>query len=144
MKKPLITLALFLLMCQFSFSQNWLTDFSKAKEISKKEQKKIVLVFSGSDWCGPCIKLDAYIWKNTEFKEYANENLVMLKADFPRKKKNKLSAEQQVHNDKLAEKYRAQFPLVAVLNFEGKVLGRIGFKKKYAPQDYIDFIAALK
>jgi hypothetical protein len=68
----------------------------------------------------------------------------MLKADFPRKKKNKLSAEQQVHNDKLAEKYQAQFPLVAVLNFEGKVLGRIGFKKKYTPEDYINFIAALK
>lgn len=144
MKNPTITLVLFLLMCQFSFSQNWQTDFSKAKEISEKEHKKIVLVFSGSDWCGPCIKLDTDIWKSTVFKDFSNDNFVMLKADFPRKNKNKLSNEQQVHNDKLAEKYEAQFPLVVVLNFEGGVLGRIGFEKSYDPQDYIDFITALK
>ena len=117
MKTQIITLALFLLMSQFSFSQNWLTNFSKAKEISEKEHKKIVLVFSGSDWCGPCIKLDTNIWKTTLFKEYANDNFVMLKADFPRKKKNKLTKEQQDHNDKLAETYQAQFPLVVVFEF---------------------------
>lgn len=144
MRNPIITLLLFFLVCQFSYSQNWLTDFSKAKEVSEKEQKKIVLVFSGSDWCGPCIKLDTDIWQSSTFKEYANDNFVMLKADFPRKKKNKLSQELQLHNDQLAETYQAQFPLVVVLNSRGEVKGRIGFKKEFSPQDYINFIVDLE
>ena len=125
------------------YSQNWLTDFSIAKEQSETQHKKIVLVFSGSDWCGPCIKLDNEIWKSEEFKEYAADNFVMLKADFPRKKKNKLSKEQQGHNDLLAEKYRAEFPLVVVLNSSGDELGRIGFKKDFSPKDYINYISEL-
>ena len=143
MKNSIITSFIILFISFQGYSQNWLTDFSIAKEQAQEQQKKIVLVFSGSDWCGPCIKLDKDIWQSADFKEYATSHFIMLKADFPRKKKNKLSKEQEDHNDLLAEKYEAAFPLVVVLNFEGEVLGRIGFEKNYTPKDYINYISEL-
>ena len=143
MKKTALLLVLTLLTFSQVFSQNWTTDFTTGKELSASQNKNIVLVFSGSDWCGPCIKLDKDIWSTQEFIEYSGEHLVMLKADFPRKKKNKLSKEQQAHNDMLAEKYHAKFPLVVVLNSEGEVLDSFGFIKNFSPQDYINRISKL-
>jgi len=141
-KSPLL-LALALFTFSQLFSQNWVTDFSKAKELSASQNKNIVLVFSGSDWCGPCIKLDKDIWSTQEFIKYSDEHLILLKADFPRKKKNKLSKEQQAHNDMLAEKYHAKFPLVVVLNSKGEVLDSFGYIKDFTPQDYINRISNL-
>jgi len=141
MKHPLIILVL--LISFQGFSQNWITDFSKAKELSASKNKNIVLVFSGSDWCGPCIKLDKTIWQSAEFKSYANDHLILLRADFPKRKKNKLSDEQQAHNDMLAEKYHARFPWVVVLDAKGTVLDEFGFVKNYTPQDYINRISKL-
>lgn len=143
MKKVTLLFPIIFLIFSEGFSQNWITDFSEAKNLSTSQQKKIVLVFSGSDWCGPCIKLNTDIWKSQEFVDYSDDHFIMLKSDFPRKKKNKLSKEQQQHNDGLAEKYGAEFPLIVVLNSEGKVLGRLGYDKNYSPRDYIKHISAL-
>jgi thioredoxin-related protein len=68
------------------YSQDWKTNFELVKK--KLLAKQIVLVFSGSDWCAPCIKLDKSIWQSTEFKEYAASNLILERADFPKKKTN--------------------------------------------------------
>lgn len=124
-------------------AQEWHTDFSKAQEISASTNKPIILVFQGSDWCGPCIKLDREIWSTDEFKSYAKAHYVMLKADFPRKKSNKLSKEQTEANKKLAEKYNKQgyFPFVVILNSKGEVLGETGYKKT-TPKKYIEDIDA--
>lgn len=140
----IIFTTLSLLLCiAMANAQEWHTDFSKAKEIAATSNKPIVLVFQGSDWCGPCIKLDREIWSTEEFKTYANEHYVMLKADFPRKKSNKLSKEQTEANKKLAEKYNKQgyFPFVVVLNSKGEVLGETGYKKT-TPKKYIEEINA--
>ncbi len=120
------------------YAQEWQTDFTAAKQLAAKEGKPIILVFQGSDWCAPCIKLDREIWSTDTFKKYAKENYVMLKADFPRKKKNVLSEEQTKANSLLAEKYNKQgfFPFVVVLDFEGKVLGESSYKKT-TPENYI-------
>ncbi len=141
MKQSLIILVL--LISYNCFSQNWVTDFSEAKKLSAAKNENIVLVFSGSDWCGPCIKMERDIWSTQEFINFADEHVVMFKADFPRKKKNKLSKEQQDQNNILAEKYHAKFPLVVVLNSDGKVLDSFGYIKKFSPQDYIDRISNL-
>ena len=90
MKKAVIITVLSILSTSTILAQNWLTDFSAAKALASKENKPIILVFQGSDWCGPCIKLDREIWTTKEFKAFANNNYVMLKADFPRKKKSKV------------------------------------------------------
>ncbi len=119
-------------------AQTWLTDLSEAKKQAKDENKKIVLVFQGSDWCTPCIKLDHEIWQSAEFKEYAKKHFVMLKADFPRKKKNRLSKEQQAKNNQLAERYNRNgiFPFVVVIDATGKVLQQLSYEA-VSPKEYI-------
>ena len=84
---------------------NWTTNINAAKEIAKKENKYILLNFSGSDWCIPCMRLEQDIFNSDSFIKYASDNLVLVNADFPRKSKNQLSKEQQKLNDALADKY---------------------------------------
>ncbi|MBK5213283.1 MAG: thioredoxin family protein [Flavobacteriaceae bacterium] len=120
-------------------AQEWQTDFETAKQISSEENRPIILVFQGSDWCAPCIKLDREIWSTYEFKNYSKDHFVMLQADFPRKKKNALPDVQQQKNNQLAEKYNKQgyFPFVVVLDKEGNVLGEAGYEKT-SPEAYIE------
>ena len=73
------------------FSQNWKNNFDEAKIEAEKQNKKILLVFSGSDWCAPCIKLDKNIWRSAEFIKFSDENYILYKADFPKKKANQLA-----------------------------------------------------
>ena len=138
MKKIAQTLALLLLSITAAFAQEWQTDFNNAKKLAGTENKPIILVFQGSDWCAPCIKLDREIWSSDTFKEYASEHYIMLLADFPRRKKNALSEEQAAANAKLAETYNTigAFPFVVVLDSHGKVLGQTGYKK-VSPEEYI-------
>lgn len=119
-------------------AQNWQTDINVAKKIALTENKTIILVFQGSDWCAPCIKLDREIWSTETFKSYAKTNFVMLQADFPRKKKNALSSKIAKANAKLAETYNSNgiFPFVVVLDSKGNVLGKTGYKK-VTPEAYI-------
>tara|TARA_B110000091_G_C13807338_1_gene473208 strand:- start:2576 stop:3010 length:435 start_codon:yes stop_codon:yes gene_type:complete len=137
MKKVLTILALTLMSS--AMAQNWRTDFPKAKEIAAKENKQIVMVFQGSDWCAPCIKLDREIWSTDTFVNYANENFVLVKVDFPKRKKNALPEAQTLSNAQLAETYntRGIFPFVVVLNAKGEVLGETSYKKM-SPENYIE------
>lgn len=139
MKK--IILFLFISISFNAFSQDWNTSIEKAKSISSKENKAIILVFSGSDWCAPCIKLDKNIWQSNEFKKEASSSWVLLKADFPKKKTNSQSEELKAQNNALAEKYNKEgfFPLVVVLDKNGKVLGKTGFKN-VKPAEYISLL----
>ena len=138
--KYLITF-LFLLAATFGYSQNWNTNFEDVKVKAEKENKNILLVFSGSDWCGPCIKLDNVVWKSPEFQAEADKSWIIYKADFPKKKANQLSPELTDSNNKLAEKYNknGSFPLVLLLDKKGKIIGVTGFKNVSA-QDYIKLI----
>ncbi|MCI2228959.1 thioredoxin family protein [Polaribacter sp. MSW13] len=138
MKKIIVILVVMIVSVNTTIAQEWQTDINVAKEIAVKGSKPIILVFQGSDWCAPCIKLDREIWSTKTFKKYAKENYVLLKADFPRKKKNALSEEQTKSNALLAEKYNKQgfFPFVVVLNSNGKVLGESSYKKT-TPENYI-------
>lgn len=124
-------------------AQDWQTDFTKAKEIAEKNNRPIILVFQGSDWCAPCIKLDRDIWSTDEFQSYAKDHYVMLQADFPRRKRNALSKEQINKNKALAEKYNRNgvFPLVVVMNKDGKVYGETSYKK-LSPKEYIEELNA--
>ncbi len=126
-------------------AQDWSHNFEEAKKQAVEQDKNIIIVFSGSDWCAPCIKLDKNIWQSDAFKKEAEENWIIVKADFPRKKANTLSKEQTDHNRKLAEKYNLEgsFPLVVVLDKTGKVLGKMGFKN-VSPEEYIKMIHALE
>lgn len=116
---------LFLLFNSFLFSNiSWETDFNKAQQSAQSEHKFILVNFSGSDWCGPCIRMHKEIFDKSSFTEYAVGHLVLVNADFPRLKKHELSKEQQKKNDRLAEKYNKDgiFPMTVLLNSDGNVL----------------------
>lgn len=143
MKKLVIILAL--LITSLLQAQDWKTNFEEAKTIAKQESKNIILVFSGSDWCANCIKLDRAIWQSKEFKQASANNWVLVKAEFPKKKANVLPEEQRNANQTLAEKYNPEgsFPKVVILNNDGKLLGILGYKK-VEPTAYIEMIKAIE
>ncbi len=103
---------------------SWFTDWEQAQSKATKENKLILLNFSGSDWCAPCIKMKQEVFESEAFLSIAEKDLVLVRADFPRSKKNQLSKEQITHNEKLAEKYNTsgKFPLTLLIDPTGKVL----------------------
>lgn len=117
-------LSVILVAYSLSFVNGWETDFEDAKKKAEKEHKFILLNFAGSDWCIPCIRLHKQVFEDSGFQRFADSNLILIKADFPRLKKNQLTKEQQKKNDKLAEKYNPQgiFPYTLLLNEEGKIV----------------------
>src|SRR5437016_6211609 len=107
-------------------ASEWLTDLPKAQAQAKEEKKMVLLDFTGSDWCGWCIKLHNEVFSKPEFAEYARKNLVLVEVDFPRKKK--LGAEQKKANEALQQKYKIEgYPTIIVLNGEGKKIGELGY-----------------
>jgi thioredoxin-related protein len=128
-----------------SFITGWETDFEKAKQRATSEHRLILLNFSGSDWCGPCISLRRGIFESAPFKEFADNSLVLLNADFPRLKKNQLTKDQQNKNDLLADKYNGQghFPYTVLLNAGGKVISSWDGLPKETPEEFIAQVKAL-
>lgn len=112
------------ILCLSSVSANWLHNLEEAQAIAKKENKLIILNFSGSDWCGPCIRMHKEIFDTDTFQDFAKDKLVMVNADFPRLKKNQLPKDQQSINDQLADRYNheGKFPYTVLLTADGKVL----------------------
>jgi len=145
MSKIKVILFVTLLFSIQSFAQDWHTDIDKAKSLSNKNNQNIILVFQGSDWCAPCIKLDKEIWSTLQFQNLAKNHFVMLKADFPKRKQNKLPLDLQAHNNKLAEKYNPNgyFPFILVLNAKGNVLGSLGYEKS-TPEDFYKKLIAFE
>ncbi len=142
-KKLVFLVILFFFTVLSVNAQEWMTDLDEAKKIATEQNLKILISFQGSDWCAPCIKLDKEILNSEAFITYAKSHFVMVKADFPRRKKNKLSDVQQEKNNQLAEKYNQQghFPLVVMLSQDGKVLGSTGYKK-VLPSEYCKLLSS--
>ena len=63
----------------------WHTDVSKASEFAVKENKPLLMFFTGSDWCGWCVRLQKEVFLTDEFKKWANENVVLVELDFPKR-----------------------------------------------------------
>src|SRR5713101_3348515 len=127
MKKILVSLCAGLALMKAGAEElQWLTDVPKAVEKAKSENKLVMLDFTGSDWCGWCIKLHKEVFSTAEFAKYAKENLVLVEVDFPRRKQ--LSAELKKANEALQEKYKIEgFPTIVVLNREGNKVGELGY-----------------
>lgn len=115
---------------------NWQTDMSKATEQSLKENKPLLLFFTGSDWCGWCIKLQKDVLKTSEFANWANQNVILVELDFPRNKPQDPNLKTQ--NQQLAQTFGIQgYPTVWFVNpvkgEDSKVsltgLGSLGYDK---------------
>ena len=119
--RKVLFVAITMILCSFT---NWHNNIDDAKQVAAKEHKYIILNFSGSDWCGPCIRMHKEIFDDPVFQQFASSALIMVNADFPRNKKNQLSKEQQALNDKMADAYNKQgsFPYTLLLDADGKVL----------------------
>lgn len=118
----------------------WLTSYDEAITLSKKENKNVLVYFTGSDWCPPCKMLKRDLFDTPEFAELA-QDYVLLYVDIPRNR-DLLDAEQWRHNQKLliGLNKKKVFPLLTVLNAKGKVLdnysgygmtGEIGYHLKF-------------
>lgn len=121
----------------------WQTDFEAAKQTAKEKHQLILLNFSGSDWCGPCMRMKKEIFENADFTAMADTELVLVNADFPRSKKNQLDKKLVTQNEALADKYNPEgkFPFTLLLDANGKVLKTWdGLPKENAAQ----FAAQLK
>ena len=121
-----------------SAKTGWLTDYKQAQQEAKASGKLLLVDFTGSDWCGWCIRLDREVFSKPEFQEYASKNLILLEVDFPRTKE--LSVAQRTQNQQLAREYQIEgFPTLVVLNGDGKTVGMLG----YTPGGPSAFIEAL-
>ncbi|MBB6238994.1 thioredoxin-related protein [Pedobacter sp. AK013] len=108
----------------FTIPASWMGNFTEAQKQAKATHKQILINFSGSDWCGPCIRLRKEILESESFEQYATTNLILVRADFPRQKKNQLTKEQIKLNESLAEVYNkdGKFPYTLLVDENGKVL----------------------
>jgi len=105
----------------------WLTSVPNAQAQAKKESKLVLLDFTGSDWCSWCKKLDAEVFSQAQFADYAKKNLVLVEVDFPAQKK--LDAALVKANDALKDKYKITgYPTLIVLKPDGTVVwNQVGY-----------------
>ena len=107
MKTIKVIYLVLLLISTSIFSQEKYNKFQDIKQIAQQENKNILIKFSGSDWCIPCIKLQKKVIDDPRFQEFISKNLVYVEADFPRKK-GKLTKELVARNKELADNYNQQ------------------------------------
>ncbi len=121
------------------FESLCMEDFSQAQEYAIKNNKPILISFSGSDWCKFCIKLRTQVLDTKEFIDFASDAFVIVNADFPYHKK--ISSTQRKQNEALAEKYNPDgaFPKLVIISPQGEVLYSCGFLS-YTPVQYIDLL----
>ena len=118
----------------------WLNDYKKAQQEAKASNKFLLLDFTGSDWCGWCKRLEQEILSQSQFENFARENLVLLEVDFPRAKPQ--SPELRKQNQELAQQYQVEgFPTIVVLNGDGQKLWQYD---GYFPDGLTAFIAQLE
>jgi protein disulfide-isomerase len=121
--KQLLLAALVLTSSAIFAAEGWETDYDAALKQAAKENKAVLLDFTGSDWCGWCIKMNKDTFSKPEFKEFADKNLVLVEIDFPQGKPQ--SDEVKKQNNQLQEKFKVQgFPTLVLLDSKGNEIGR--------------------
>lgn len=143
MKKIALSLMMAWMTLQISAAElNWMTDLPAAQSKAKEEKKMVLMDFTGSDWCGWCIKLNKEIFNTEQFAAYAKTNLVLVEIDFPRRKKQSDALKKA--NQALQEKYKVKgYPTIIVLNSEGKQIGELGYERG-GPKTFIVELDQLK
>lgn len=139
-------LLLFVLYSLLPVSLIWTGNFTEAQQQAQTRHQQILINFSGSDWCGPCIRLRKEILESAAFETYAKDHLVLVRADFPRQKKNQLPPEQVKLNEALAEKYNPEgkFPYTLLVDENGKVLRSWDGYPDESPEKFVQQITSIK
>ena len=122
----ILMIAVLTSMAAAATKEGWLDDLEKAKTQAKSENKKILLDFTGSDWCGWCKKLDKEVFSQQAWKDYAAKHLVLVEVDFPRGFQLSEAAKKQ--NDALAKKFKIQgYPTIIITTSSGTKKGELGY-----------------
>jgi protein disulfide-isomerase len=116
----------------------WMTDYTAALKLAEESERPLLLNFTGSDWCAPCMQLKKEVFTKGEFKEFARENVVLVELDFPRRKA--LPQELAAQNEALLDQFRVQgFPTVILLDHQGNVRARTGYSRQ-SPSAFVQWI----
>jgi protein disulfide-isomerase len=142
--------SLFCLLIVFSFvttianGSEWQTEYDQALATAKAARKCVLLDFTGSDWCGPCIQMKKVVFSKAAFLNYAKQNLLLVEVDYPRVKT--LSEKVRKQNERLLQQYRIDksgYPTVILLNPDGKILGQLEGYSGERPADIIAWVEKL-
>ena len=117
---------------------NWEDNLETALQKAKAENKAVLVNFTGSDWCQWCIKLSDEVFSKSEFEDYAEDNLILVRLDFPRSIEQ--SAETKMYNNQLAQRYGVQgFPTILLFNSQGKMVLQTGYQPG-GPVSYVEHL----
>lgn len=146
MKKNPFVCLLFLFFIGNLTAQTFQHNFEESLTLAKDAQKEVLMVFSGSDWCKPCMQLKKSILTQQEFTEFSENNLVLLELDFPYRRKNRLPKEQRKYNEQLAEHYNKEgsFPKVLLFDDQANLIGNVTYQPNQSPKEFINQIEQLK
>jgi disulfide reductase len=126
MKSKIVLLAVSGLLLQAAQAQTWMTEFPQALAQAQQQDRAVFLFFTGSDWCPWCKALDKEVLSTREFTDFAKDNLVLVKVDFPRH--HTLAPVQAQANARLAQRFGIQaYPTVCILNKEGNQVAEMGY-----------------
>ncbi len=119
----------------------WLTDYDQALKVAAAQKRPVLVDFTGSDWCGWCVKLKKEVFNTYEFKRFARENLVCVELDFPRRKRLPRNIQEQ--NEELKNQYGIRgFPTIIILSPQGRVVARTGYREGGATK-YVEYLQGL-
>lgn len=117
---------------------NWEENLETALQKAKAENKAVLVNFTGSDWCQWCIKLSDEVFSKSEFEDYAEDNLILVRLDFPRNIEQ--SAETKLYNNQLAQRYGVQgFPTILLFNSQGQMVLQTGYQPG-GPVSYVEHL----
>jgi len=122
--------------------EGWIENFEAAKKQATKENKDILIDFTGSDWCGWCIRLKDEVFTKDAFKKEAPKHFVLLELDFPRGKKQ--SKELKAQNQELQSRFGVQgFPTIMLVDSKGRPYARTGYQRG-GPESYVKHLGELR
>ncbi|MEM9236665.1 MAG: thioredoxin family protein, partial [Verrucomicrobiota bacterium] len=127
----------------FAGGEGWTSDFEAAKKQAAEENKDLLIDFTGSDWCGWCIKLNEEVFQHDEFKSGVKDKYVLVELDYPQDK-SKLSEETQKQNTDLQEKYQPEgFPTILLTDATGRPYAKTGYQPG-GPEAYVAHLGELQ
>lgn len=139
--KTLLFAALLSALALSAAEPKWFDNFEKAKESAKERSLPILALFSGSDWCPACIKLESAVLSQKEFKDYAEGSIVPFLADFPQGRKLPPGIVSQ--NNMLLGKYEVEgFPTILLLDAKGNVTAQTGYGGE-SPAEFVELLKNL-
>jgi thioredoxin-related protein len=122
----------------------WVADFDEGVKLAKEQGKDLFVDFTGSDWCGWCIRLDKEVFAHDAWIEAATKDYVLVKLDYPRSEEAKAKVPNPERNQELVGTYGIQgYPTILMMTVDGEVYGRTGYQQG-GPEAYVKHMAELR